>query len=98
KAALAREREAEADRQAAATARLLAVDLRDTRVGPVEWPTLLRWLDQALAERPAGHEFSAAVSVGGAVVELASAEHDSHVLGPGGSVVLRRCRVEVRAA
>jgi uncharacterized protein (TIGR02677 family) len=98
KALLAHEREAEANRQAAATARLLAVDLRDARVGPSEWPTLLTWLDQALAERPAGHEFSAVVRVGGAVVELASAEHDSHVFGPGGSVVLRRCRVEVRAA
>ncbi len=98
KAALAREREAEADRQAAATARLLAVDLSDTRLGAAEWPTLLTWLDQALAERPAGREFSTAVRVGGAVVELTSAEHDSHVLGPGGSVVLRRCRVEVRAA
>lgn len=98
KAVLAREREAEADRRAAATARLLAVDLSDARVGPAEWPTLLTWLDQALAERPAGHRFSAAIRVGDAVVELASAEHDSRVLGPGGSVILRRCRVVVRAA
>jgi uncharacterized protein (TIGR02677 family) len=98
KAALAHEREAETNRQAAATARLLAVDLRDTRVGPAEWPTLLTWLDHALAERPAGHEFAATVRVGGAIVELASADHDSQVRGPGGSVLLRRCRIEVRAA
>ena len=37
-------------------------------------------------------------TVGDAVVELSSAEHDTELLAPAGTVVLKGCRVEVRAA
>lgn len=95
---LARERRVETERQAAATAQLMAIDLRGSRVASAEWPTLLGWLDRVLAERQAGQRFSAEVRVGGAVIELSSADHDSRLLGPNGTVVLRGCKIEVRAA
>jgi uncharacterized protein (TIGR02677 family) len=98
KQALAYERQLEAERRATATARLVSIDLRESRVASGEWTTLLGWLDQVLADRPAGRRFSASVRVGGATISLTSADHDSRLLGPGGTVVLRHCLVEVGAA
>jgi hypothetical protein len=98
KAFLAHASRVETERLAAATERLVSIDLRTSRIGPEEWPTVLRWLDQALAARPASATFATTVRTTGAVIELCSADHDTRLLGPGGSVVLHRCRVEVRAA
>lgn len=95
---IAREREEESARQAAAAAELVRVDLGVSRIRDEEWPILLRWLDQALAARPAEATFSTTVRTGDAVVELSSAEHDTELLAPAGTVVLKGCRVEVRAA
>ncbi len=92
---LAHLRQAEEAQRAAATARLVSIDLRHARVAPAEWYTLLGWLDQVLAERPAGKRFTATVRVGGATISLASADHDTRLLAPGGTVVLRNCLVEV---
>jgi len=97
KQALARERQIEHERRAAAAARLVSIDLRHTRVASGEWSTLLGWLDQVLADRPTGPRFAASVRVGGAIVSLTSADHDSRLLGPGGTVTLRNCLVEVSA-
>ena len=98
KALLARASRVETERLAAATERLVSIDLRTSRIGAEEWPTVLRWLDQVLAARPASATFATTVRTTGAVIELCSADHDTRLLGPGGSVVLHRCRVEVRAA
>lgn len=98
KALIDAEKIAEAARLAHATARLVSLDLTRSRIGPDEWPTLLRLLDQALAARDLGPGFSATVRTTGAVVRLESAEHDTRLLAPAGSVVLHRCRVEVLVA
>jgi uncharacterized protein (TIGR02677 family) len=95
---LARECQVDEERRAAATTRLVSIDLRNSRVAAAEWPTLLGWLDQVLADRPAGRSFVATVRVGGAVIEMSSADHDSRLLGPSGTVVLRDCLVKVRSA
>lgn len=95
KRALARDRELEDERRATAAARLVSIELDRTRVATAEWSTLLGWLDQVLAERPAGRRFRASIRVGGATFSLASADHDSRLLGPGGTVTLRNCLVEV---
>lgn len=90
---LARDQEAERLRMAEATARLVSLDLTSTRIGEAEWPTLLRWLDQALASRPADRAFRTTVRTADAIVELASADHDTRLIAPEGAVVLRGCRI-----
>ena len=98
KQALARERQHEAEGRAATVARLVSIDLRHGRVGSGEWSTLLGWLDQVLADRPTGQRFASSVRVRGATISLTSADHDSRLLGPGGTVTLRNCLVEVSAS
>jgi uncharacterized protein (TIGR02677 family) len=95
---LARERAAETRRAAEAAERLVSVDLSTTRIGPEEWPTLLRWLDQALAARPAQGSFHTTVTTADALVTLSSADHDTRLCAPEGDVVVRGCAIEVRAA
>ena len=97
KRALELERQLDDERRAESTARLVLIDLGRNRVAPSDWTTLLGWLDRVLADRPAGHHFSASVRVGDATISLASSEHDSQLLGPGGIVMLRNCLVEVGA-
>jgi uncharacterized protein (TIGR02677 family) len=97
KRALERERQIDDERRAASAARLASIDLSQVRVAQGDWYTLLGWLDRVLADRPAGQQFSASVRVGGATISLTTADHDFRLLGPGGSVVLRNCRVEVGA-
>jgi hypothetical protein len=92
------ERAAEAVRLADAAARLVSLDLSQSRIGHEEWPTLLRLLDEALAARGLGPEFSATVRTNDAVMRIESADHDTRLLAPAGSVVLHRCRIEVLAA
>jgi hypothetical protein len=55
-------------------------------------------LDEALAARDLGPEFSATVRTTDAVVRIESADHDTRLLAPAGSVVLHRCKIEVLAA
>lgn len=98
KALLAHQREAEAARESATASRLIATDLRNGRIAAEEWSTLLHWLDQVLAARSVGADFAASAQVGGAVIRLSAADHDSQLLGPGGTVVLRRCTVELIAS
>jgi hypothetical protein len=98
KAMIEAERAAEAARLADAAARLVSLDLSRSRIGHEEWPTLLRLLDEALAARDLGPEFSATVRTTDAVVRIESADHDTRLLAPAGSVVLHRCRIEVLAA
>lgn len=95
---IARAREEELRRLTEATARLVSVDLSQTQIGEEEWPTLLRWLDQVLASRPAEGSFQTRVRTAEAVVELSSGGHDTRLLAPHGTLLLRRCRIEVRAA
>jgi uncharacterized protein (TIGR02677 family) len=98
KAMIEAERAAEAARTADAAARLVLLDLSRSRFGHEEWQTLLRLLDEALAARELGPEFSATVRTSDAVLRLESADHDTRLLAPAGSVVLYRCRIEVLAA
>lgn len=98
KAMIEVEQAAEAARLADVTARLVSLDLSRSRIGHDEWPTLLRMLDEALAARGVGPEFSATVRTNDAVVRIESADHDTHLLAPAGSLVLHRCRIEVLAA
>lgn len=98
KRALQLERRLDDQRRAESATRLVSIDLGGSRVEPADWATLLGWLDRVLADRPAGHRFAASVRVGGATISLASSDHDSRLLGPGGTVVLRNCLVEVGAA
>ena len=98
KAMIEAERAAEAARLADAAARLVSLDLSHSPIGHEEWPTLLRMLDEALAARGLGPEFSATVRTTDAVVRIQSADHDTRLLAPAGSVVLHRCRIEVLAA
>ena len=98
KATIGAERAAEAVRLADAAARLVSLDLSRSRIGSEEWPTLLRLLDEALAARDLGPEFSATVRTTDAVVRIESADHDTRLLAPAGSLVLHRCRIEVLAA
>lgn len=92
---IAREREDESRRRSAAAERLRSVDLRSSRIGAEEWPTLLRWLDQALAARAASTHFSSTVTLSGVVVRIGSADHDTRLLAPSGTVVLRRCSLDI---
>ena len=92
------ERQLDDERRGASTARLVSIDLSQIRVAPNDWSTLLGWLDRVLADRPAGRRFSASVRMGDATISLESADHDSRLLGPGGTVVLRNCLVEVGAS
>lgn len=98
KRALELERRLDDERRVQSTARLVSIDLNQSRVAPSDWATLLGWLDRVLADRPAGHRFSASVKMGDATISLASSEQDSRLLGPGGTVVLRNCVVEVGSA
>ena len=98
KRALELERQLDDERRAESTARLVLIDLGQSRVAGSDWATLLGWLDRALADRPAGRQFSASVRVGEATISLTSSELDSQLLGPGGTVVLRNCLVKVDAA
>lgn len=98
KALLAHQREAEIERASATASQLVATDLTNRRISPEEWSTLLRWLDQVLAARPEGAVFSATAPVDGAIICLSSADHDTQLLGPQGTVILRRCTVELIAA
>lgn len=88
---------ADARQRGDAARQLVSVDLRDTRIDPAAWPVLLAYLDQALAARPAGRRFTSTVRSADAVIHLASADHDTCLLGPGGAVTLARCHLEITA-
>jgi uncharacterized protein (TIGR02677 family) len=84
--------------QEAAADRLVTIDLAETPIDPVEWPVLLAWIDQALADRPAAATFTTAVRTPTARIELASAPTDTRLRTPHGSLSIRRCSLKVTAA
>ncbi len=92
---LARQREREVEQQAEAANRLVALDLSSTPIDGTAWPVLLGWIDQALAARPAASTFTTTVQTPGAVIKLSSADHDTQLLAPGGTVLLRQCHLEI---
>lgn len=91
------EHQAEIDRLAQATAsgELVDIDLRTARIAESSWPILLNWLDQALADRPAGTTFAATVRAPDALIHLRSADHDTRLLAPAGTVILENCELRV---
>ncbi len=89
------EQAAAAERQQLAEQRLVSLDLSSEQVGADEWPLLLRWLDDALARRDTGAEFSSTVRTSSCALTLRSAEGDTRLRAPAGTLTLRRCRLEV---
>ncbi len=94
---LARLAASEAELYTDASRRLVSIDLRSSRIDPSSWPVLLSYLDQALAARPASREFATTIRSADAVIRLTSADHDTRLLAPAGTVTLARCRLEISA-
>ena len=97
KQALAAEQERSEHEHSSAAQRLVTIDLENTTVDPSTWPILLSYLDQALSGRQAAERFDTTVRTPHAVIRLRSADHDTELRAPMGTVRLSRCELAVTA-
>lgn len=97
KDALAAERERLEQQRGVAAQRLVTLDIDDALIDADAWNVMLTYLDQALATRPPAATFDTTVRTPHAIIRLRSADHDTRLRAPAGSVSLHRCEVFVSA-
>ena len=97
KAALAAERERGEQQRSVAAHRLVTLDIDDALIDADAWNVMLAYLDQALAARPPATTFDTTIRTPHAIIRLRSADHDTRLRAPAGSVSLQRCEVLVSA-
>jgi uncharacterized protein (TIGR02677 family) len=95
KAALAAASARLEQQRSAAAHRLVTIDIDDDVIDADAWNVMLGYLDQALAARPPAATFDTTIRTPHAVVRLRSADHDTRLRAPSGSVSLHRCDVTV---
>ena len=98
KHALALEQQHNERERERAAERLVTVDLATTTIDPSTWSVLLGYLDQALAGRQAAGTFDTTIRSPHAVIRLRSADHDTELRAPMGTVRLSCCELTIDAA
>lgn len=96
KAALAAERARTEQQRSLAAERLVTIDVGDT-IDADAWAVMLTYLDRVLAARPPADDFDTTITTAHAIVRLRSADHDTRLSAPAGSLSLHRCEVTVSA-